>query len=150
MPRPSMEDEVREAVRVYLASAVAKSPEEAPLHVLAVAKQTGFDRKTLKKYGLDMEIAAAAEEQAKGSELSPRETQRRSQADALHDRDLEISALRQRCESLVARICIAEGNAQRLGIDPVELWKPLMMPNRSVSHAGSQQSGKGSWRTWLR
>ena len=91
MPRPSMENEVREAVRVYLVTAVAKSPEDAPLHVLAVAKQTGFDRKTLKKYGLDMEIAAAAEEQAKGSELSPREAQRRSQADALHDRDQEIA-----------------------------------------------------------
>lgn len=150
MPRPSMENEVREAVRVYLATAVARSPEEAPLHVLAVAKQTGFDRKTLKKYGLDMEIAAAAAEQAKGRELSPRETQRRSQADALHDRDQEISALRQRCESLVARICIAEGNAQRLGIDPVELWKPLTMPNRSVSHAGSQRTGQGSLRTRLR
>ena len=126
------------------------SPEDAPLHVLAVAKQTGFDRKTLKKYGLDMEIAAAAEEQAKGPELSPREVQRRSQADALHDRDQKIATLRQRCESLVARICIAEGNAQRLGIDPVELWKPLMMPNRSVSHAGAKQRGQGSWRTLAR
>jgi hypothetical protein len=150
MPRPSMEEEVRDAVRVYLATAVAKSPEDAPLHVLAVAKQTGFDRKTLKKYGLDMEIAAAAEEQAKGSELSPREVHRRTQVDALHDRDQEIAALRQRCESLVARICIAEGNAQRLGIDPVELWKPLMMPNRSVSHAGAKQRGQGSWRTLAR
>jgi len=150
MPRPSMENEVREAVRVYLVTAVAKSLEDAPLHVLAVAKQTGFDRKTLKKYGLDMEIAAAAEEQAKGSELSPREAQRRSQADALHDRDQEIATLRQRCECLVARICIAEGNAQRLGIDPVELWKPLMMPNRSVSHAAAKQRGQGSWRTLAR
>ena len=53
-----------------------------------------------------------------------RETQRRSQADAVHDRDQEIADLRERGESLVARICLAEGDAQRLGIDPVELWKP--------------------------
>jgi len=30
-------------------------------------------------------------------------------------RDHEIAALRARCENLVARICLAEGNAQRLG-----------------------------------
>jgi hypothetical protein len=87
-----MEEKVRDAVRVYLATAVAMSPEDAPLHVLAVAKQTGFDRKTLKKYGLDMEIAAAAEEQAKGPELSPREVQRRSQADALEIRKSPLCA----------------------------------------------------------
>ena len=36
-------------------------------------------------------------------------------------RNTEIVTLRQRCEGLVARICLAEGNAQRLGIDPTEL-----------------------------
>jgi hypothetical protein len=65
-----------------------------------------------------------------------RETTRRSQADSLRDRDHEIAALRARCEGLVARICLAEGNAQRLGIDPVELWKSLAAPDRSISHAG--------------
>lgn len=145
MPRPAMEDEVRQVVRGYLIAAVAKTPAVAPLNVLAVAKQTGFDRKTLKKYGLDIEIAAAAEEQKKGAKPCP--TPQRSQADALHDRDEEIATLRQRCEGLVARICIAEGNAQRLGIDPVELWKPLAMPDRSVSHAGGGPRRRGSWRT---
>lgn len=136
---------MRQAVRGYIATAMATTPTVAPLNVLAVAKQTGFDRKTLKKYGLDIEIVAAAEEQKKGDRPSP--PQRRSQADALHVRDEEIATLRQRCEGLVARICIAEGNAQRLGIDPVELWKPLPMPDRSVSHAGGRQRRQGSWRT---
>lgn len=135
MPRPPVEEQVRQAVRNYLAAAVAKSAEESPLNVLAVAKHTGFDRKTLKKYGLDIEVATAAKQQTQGSKLSPRETIRRSQADSLRDRDREIAALRARCEGLVARICLAEGNAQRLGIDPVELWKTLPMPDRSVSHA---------------
>jgi len=136
VPRPPVENEVRSAVKEYLAAAVCKSPGEAPLNVLAVAHQTGFDRKTLKKYGLDVEIAAAAQQQARNGKASSREIAQRSQADALRNRDHEIATLRARCEGLVARICIAEGNAQRLGIDPIELWKPLPMPNRSVSHAG--------------
>jgi DnaJ-domain-containing protein 1 len=136
VPRPPVEDDVRRAVRDYLAAAVDKSAEEAPLNVLAVAKQTGFDRKTLKKYSLDIEVGAAAKQQAQAGKLSLRETARRSQADSLRDRDHEIAALRARCEGLVARICLAEGNAQRLGIDAVELWKSLATPDRSISHAG--------------
>ena len=139
MPRPSVEAELRQAVTTYIAAAVTKPSEEAPLNVLAVAKQTGFDRKTLKKYGIDVEIGAAAQAQAKSGKPAPRETERRSHADAIRDRDQEIEALRNRCEALVARICIAEGNAQRLGIDPVELWKPLAAPDRSVSHGGRFQ-----------
>ena len=123
-------------MRNYLAAAVTKPAEEAPLNVVAVAKQTGFDRKTLKKYRLDVEVGAAAKQQGKAGRLSLRETGRRSQADALRDREQEIAALRQRCEGLVARICLAEGNAQRLGIDPAELWRPLSVPDRSVAHAG--------------
>ena len=144
MPRPPVEEQVRQAVRNYLAAAVTKPAEEAPLNVLAVAKQTGFDRKTLKKYRLDVEVGAAAKQQGKAGRLSLRETRRRSQADAVQDRDQVIADLRQRGERLVARICLAEGNAQRLGIDPVELWKPLLMPDRSVSHAGNKpRSNRG-------
>jgi hypothetical protein len=118
---------------------VDKSAEEAPLNVLAVAKQTGFDRKTLKKYSLDIEVGAAAKQQAQAGKLSLRETARRSQADSLVARDHEIAALRARCEGLVARICLAEGNAQRLGIDPVELWKPLAVPDRSIARSGANR-----------
>lgn len=139
MPRPPVEDDVRKAVRDYLAAAVDKSAEEAPLNVLAVAKQTGFDRKTLKKYSLDIEVGAAAKQQAQAGKLSLRETARRSQADSLLARDHEIASLRARCEGLVARICLAEGNAQRLGIDPVELWKPLAVPDRSIARSGANR-----------
>lgn len=144
MPRPPVEDHVRKEVRDYLAAAVSKSAEEAPLNVLAVAKRTGFDRKTLKKYGLDIDIGMAAKAQAKAGKLPPQETGRRVQADALRDREQEIAALRQRCEGLVARICLAEGNAQRLGIDPTELWRPLSVPDRSVAHTGRFRQRAGS------
>ena len=136
MPRPAIDEQVRRTVRDYLAVAVNKLPGEAPLNVLAVAKCTGFDRKTLKKYGLDAEIAAAAKQQSRGGKLSAQQEQRQSHTDALHQRDQEISLLRRRCEGLVAQICLAEGNAQRLGIDPTELWKSLPAPDRSVSRAG--------------
>ena len=136
MPRPAIDEQVRQAVREYLTVSVNKLPGEAPLNVLAVAKRTGFDRKTLKKYGLDAEIAAAAKQQSTGSKLSPQQEQQRSHADALQQRDQEIALLRQRCERLIAQICMAEGNAQRLGIDPTELWKSLPAPDRSVSRAG--------------
>lgn len=142
MPRPAIEEQVRQAVREYLVVAVSKSPGEAPLNVLAVAKRTGFDRKTLKKYGLDVDIAVAAKQQSRGGKLSPQQEQRRSHTDALHQRDHEITLLRQKCEGLVAQICLAEGNAQRLGIDPAELWKPLPMPDRSVSRAGGWKTGR--------
>ena len=101
---------------------MSRTPEEVPLNVLTVAKQTGFDRKTLKKYGLHLDVAVAAQVQGRGREESPRQTERRLHVDASREREREIAALRVRCEG-VARICLAEGNAQRLGIDPVELWK---------------------------
>jgi hypothetical protein len=122
--------------------AVKRSRSEAPLNVFAVAASTGFNRKTLKKYGLDVEIAVAAKNQAKGGKISAREAQQRPHADALRARDQEISELRHRCEELVARICLAEGNAQRIGIDPVELWKPLAAPDRSIPHPGGKWNNR--------
>ncbi|MGA1981111.1 MAG: hypothetical protein ABSG84_01450 [Acidobacteriaceae bacterium] len=130
---------MRKAVREYLLTAEAQSPEQAPLNTLAVAKLLSFDRKTLKKYGLDRDIAAAAERQARNGKLSPKEIERRSINDMLRDRDQEIDAMRRRCEALIARVCLAEGNAQRLGIDPTELWKPLPMPDRTLPHTGGRR-----------
>ena len=137
MPRPKLEEQVRKAVREYLTIAEALSSEEAPLNTLAVSRQIGYDRKSLKKYGLDAEIAEAAERQASHSKQSPKETERRCLSDLLRDRASEIESMRRRCEALIARICIAEGNAQQLGIDPTELWKPIPMPDRSLPFAGS-------------
>jgi hypothetical protein len=128
-----------------LTSAESLSSEEAPLNVSAVAQRLGFNRKTLKKYGLDREIAEAAERQARHGKLSPQEIERRSRTDKLRARDLEFEAMRRRCEALIAKICLAEGNAQRLGIDPVELWKPLPVPDRTLPHTGGH--GRNSRRS---
>jgi hypothetical protein len=139
MPRPSLEHEVRQAVREYLHMAETLSSEEAPLNALAVAERLNFNRKTLKKYGLDADIASAAERQSRNGELSPKIKARRSMNNMLRDRSQEIEALRHRCEALVATVCLVEGNAQRLGIDPAELWRPLAVPERSLPHTGGRR-----------
>lgn len=138
MGRPSLEDRVRHAVSEYLAAAVAQPVEDTPLNTLAVAKRLGFDRKTLKKYGLDREIEAAAERQAGNGRISRAAAARRAASEKLRQRDQEIEAMRHRCEALIAQVCLAEGNAQRLGIDPAELWKPLVMPDRRLPHTGAR------------
>jgi len=96
MPRPSLEHEVRQAVREYLHMAETLSSEEAPLNALAVAERLNFNRKTLKKYGLDADIASAAERQSRNGELSPKIKARRSMNNMLRDRSQEIEALRHR------------------------------------------------------
>ena len=146
MPRPTLDEKACEAVRSYLLIAEMQSPEEAPLNTLSVAHQLGFNRKTLKKYGLDVEIARAYEGQARNGKMSPRDSERRSYADKLHQRDCEIEAMRQRCEALVSRVCLAEGNAQRLGIGPTELWKPLPVPDRRLprTQTGRNRMGRSA------
>jgi hypothetical protein len=146
MPRPRLEKELRKTVREYLAIAENLSVEEGPLNTLSVAPQLGFNREKLKKYGFDVEIARASERQGRNGKMSPRDSERRSYADKLHQRDSEIEAMRQRCEALVSRVCLAEGNAQRLGIDPTELWKPLPVPDRSLpcTRTGRNRMGRSA------
>jgi hypothetical protein len=134
--RPKIENLVRRAVQDYLVVAEKLSPEESPLNTISVARRLGIDRKTLKKYGLDLVIAKAAERQARNGKGSPRELERRSHADMLRGRDQEIDLMRKRCEALIAKVCLAEGNAQRLGIDPDELWLALPVPPRTLPHTG--------------
>ena len=52
-----------------------------------------------------------------------------------HD-DAHRETERERYRKLVGLIATREANAGRLGFDPEEMYKPLMKPIRSVSHAG--------------
>src|SRR5215469_15339264 len=89
LPRPKLEQRVRDAVRSYLLAAETLCAAEAPLNTLAVARRVGFNRKTLKKYGLDAEIARASEKQERNGKISARKSEWRSYADTLHERDCE-------------------------------------------------------------
>lgn len=138
MSRPSIREQVTKKVSEYLLVAETLPPEQAQLNTLAVAKLLEFDRKTLTKYGLDRFIVEAAERQKQNKQTSPQARESRSMHD-LRDRDEEW---RKRCEALVAKCCLAEGNAKRLGLDPMELWKPLTVPDRSVPHTGNRRHRK--------
>jgi hypothetical protein len=47
-----------------------------------------------------------------------------------------VKLAEERNKHLVARLALVEANAARLGIDPEELYRPVMRPMRNVSHAG--------------
>jgi hypothetical protein len=68
-PRPTLEQKVRAALRSYLLTTEMLSPEDAPLDTLSVARRLGFNRKTIKKYGLDVEISRASERQARNGKM---------------------------------------------------------------------------------
>lgn len=103
MPRPKLEETVRKAVREYLLAAECLSSAEAPLTTVAVARHLGFNRKTLKKYELDVEISEAAKRQERNGKLSPKAFEKRAYSEMLRERDNEIAAMRVRCEALIGR-----------------------------------------------
>jgi hypothetical protein len=124
--RPSLEDEVKKAAQDYIAEALTRSPIEAPLSTAAVAKAIGRDRRVLKKYGLDIEIDEAAKLRKRTSRCKV-EVKRRT---------LEVNAL-------VAHQSLLEANMKRFDLDPEELFRPIVPPNRSVSGAiRSRRSGR--------
>jgi hypothetical protein len=132
MARPSIRAVVIDKVSQYVKQAEAAPSNRFPLSVLAVATAIGHDRRVLKKYGLDVIIAKAAKRQAKRA--------RSASSEQRNDVEGRISAIRNerdkladQVSSLLARAALIEGNAKRLGIDPEELYKPLMLPDRRVS-----------------
>lgn len=145
MGRPSIEDDLRHKLLGYLKGAELLSSEEAPLNTLAVARSLGVNRKTIVKYRLDEEIKAAELRQRANAASSPKKRARLDAESRIIESRRQVDEMRNRCEGLIARICLAEGNAQRLGIDPTELWRDLLLPNRSVSHTGG--SSKNSHRS---
>ena len=134
MGRPNRRDEVTQAVREYLAIAVCHPPEKCPLDVASVAAAVDCVRSSIYNYGLQQEIAEAAQQQQRlhkqtGSEKSDIRM-------LLRQLRAEIKLTEQRNRHLLERLILVEGNAARLGIDTEELFKPLPKPIRMVSHAG--------------
>jgi hypothetical protein len=131
MARPSAEASVRARVAAELQAAEQAEPGRYPLSLNAVAKRTGISRITLRKYGLDVPIRAAARHQA-GARRTQAEQARAAASRRIADlRECLAEAVRAN-EALLGQIALAEGNAQRLGIDPSELWAPIAMPLRTT------------------
>ena len=132
MARPSIERQVKEKVSQYIEKAMASLPKEMALSTLAVSVAIGHDRRVLKKYGQDLVIAAAEKKRAKTLRTGADE-KRRSMGERLDAIQLKNEQLEGQSNALLARLALVEGNAKRLGIDPEELYKPLIPPDRRVS-----------------
>jgi hypothetical protein len=88
---------------------------------------------TLRKYGLDTEVRYTAERSQAAARTALHRI-RLETNDRLRHRDAQITQLRIANEALLARIALVEGNAHRLGIDPDQLWQPILAPPRVVPY----------------
>lgn len=131
MGRPSERENVLTAVRAYLENAREERPSRMPISMSAVARATGYHRNTLINHGLGEEITAAARVQARHARTAAAK-RAEAQDHAVAEAKEEALRLRRQISGLLCRILMAEGNAQRLGVDPAELWKPLESPPRHL------------------
>lgn len=131
MARPAIQDVATTKVESYIEAAIHASPAEMPLSTLAVAKAVGHDRRVLAKYGLDARIAEAAKIQ-KRTFRSSADQSRRVMDERLAAASTSAEQMRAQLNALLARLALVEGNAKRIGIDPEELYRPMLPPDRSL------------------
>jgi hypothetical protein len=149
MPRQSQQEELTTALRTYLSIAEQHSPEEYPLDGRSVAKALGVSPTTMYKYQLQEHIRAAANRQRENAKLASRKPSLNSPKERLQKLGGELKLAEERNKHLVARLALVEANAARLGIDPEELYRPILKPVRTVSYAGKQgvkRTQHGAWR----
>ena len=132
----SKQAEVSTAVRTYLAVGESQLPERCQLDVTHVAAAIGVSRTSIYKYGLVEEIRAAAQRQREQSGLSTGTSSRHRWREIIQKLREELEQAGERNRLLLAQLNMIEANAARLGIDPEELYQPLVKPIRSVSRAG--------------
>lgn len=132
MARPSIQNAVTEKVKSYIERALKTSPQLMPLSTLAVAKAIGNDRRVLKKYRLDEEIAQAAKVQRR-THRTGADSARRTLDERLSALTTERDRMVAQVNALLGRLALIEGNAKRLGIDPEDLYRPLVPPDRRVA-----------------
>jgi len=134
MGRKSQETALAAAVQSYLEAAKLSKPGDCQLDVKGVAAALGVSRTSLYKYGLDELIKEAQRQMTPPMENATKKPPRLS--DMLTDLRRELKQAEQRNKALVIRLNLVEANAARLGIDPEELYRPLVKPVRVLSHAG--------------
>lgn len=134
MGRKSQETALTAAVQSYLKAAQRSKPGDCQLDVKGVAAALGVSRTSLYKYGLDELIKEAQQQMALPMEDAPKKPPRLS--DMLADLRQELKQAEQRNKALVIRLNLVEANAARLGIDPEELYRPLVKPVRVLPHVG--------------
>src|SRR5579864_6195535 len=136
MPRQSQQKELTAALRAYLTEAEKHSPEEYPLDGRSVAKALGVSPTTLYKYRLQEPIREAAKHQQENAKQASKKPSFHSPKERLQKLGEELKLAEERNKHLVARLALVEANVARLGIDPEELYRPVMKPVRTHSYAG--------------
>lgn len=135
MARPSKATSVRAATAGYFAEAIKCLPSEKPLTEVGISVNLGISRVTLRKH-VDTAALKAAREEQRVFANSAAAKARRSFDERIAARDAEITRLLKQNEGLLARLCLVEGNAQLLGIDPAMLYAPLEAPPRDQPEYG--------------
>jgi len=132
----SKEEETRNKVRGYLRRAVTEPPEEYPITYMELQRQTGIDRRTVKKHMQDEVEQAKREQELNATGATPAEKEKIAFQEKLEAREQRIEELEEENERLLRKLLLVEANAQRLGIDPDELYKSIRRTDQSVSRAG--------------
>lgn len=136
MPRQNQQEELTMELRAYLVVAEKHTSEEYPLDCRSVAKALDVSPTTLYKYRLQEQISAAAYRQQENAKQALKKPSLNSPKERLQKLGGELKRAEERNKHLVARIALVEANAARLGIDPEELYRPVLKPVRTVSYAG--------------
>jgi hypothetical protein len=137
MPRQNQQEELTTVLHAYLAEAEKRSPEEYPLDGRNVAKALRVSPTTLYKYHFQEHIRAAANRQRENAKQASKKPSFRSPRERLQKLSEELKLAEERNKHLIARLALVEANAARLGIDPEELYRPVMKPVRTHSYAGT-------------
>ncbi len=136
MPRVSVRETLGRRLRDYLAIAQEHGPERYPLDVRSVSVALGVSPTTLYKYGFNAEINTSAQRQQERGPGSSNAIEYQGLKNQMRALSGEIEKERERSKQLVGLIAIMEANAGRLGFDPEEMYKPVVKPIRTISHAG--------------
>ena len=128
MSRPSQETKVKAAIAADLAAAETVSPEVLPLSETAIATRIGVSPPP-RFENISFLTTWNARESGRHAMWIPRLLKTRKTYDTrLATRDGDIVRLNGVVTNLVARMAVIEGNAQRLNVDPAELYRPLEAP----------------------
>ena len=144
MPRSSVRQQLQQRLREYLAVAQEHTPDQYPLDVRSVSAALRVSPTTLYKYAFNQEINAAEQRQRESGHVGAKKIEQQglqNQIRALMD---ELEKERERSKGLAGLIAIMEANAGRLGFDPEEMYRPILKPIRTISHAG--QGGAAAFR----
>ena len=132
----SKQVEVSTAVRAYLASGESQPPAQCQLDVTYVAAAVGVSRTSIYKYGLVEEIRAAAQRQQERANKMTGNNAGDRQRETIQRLRQELKQGEERNRLLLGQLNLIEANAARLGIDPEELYRPLVKPIRSAPRHG--------------